>query len=80
MTTKEELETLKENIKKPVNGLISEIEELEKIINSPSTVVCTHSICEECKKALEEEKKEREILQIKLDEKRNLLEKIKLWQ
>ena len=80
MTTKEELEILKENIQKPVNGLMDEIEELEKIINSPSTVVCRHLICKECEKALEEERKEREILQIKLDEKRNLFEKIKVWQ
>lgn len=66
-------------IQESVEELRTQIASLEFEIASPLATVCTHLICPACELALAEEKKTKEILQIKLDEKRQLYEKIKSY-
>lgn len=55
----------------------SEIIQAEQQLNAPSSIKCTHLICPVCQNLIEEEARAKITLQIQLNEKRKILERIK---
>ncbi len=66
-------------IQESVDELRVEIERLELDIAAPLVTICNHLVCPACEIAISDEKKEKEKMQIKLDEKKSLYEKIKAY-
>ena len=67
------------SISQSIDEMKVEIERIEGILKSPSTVVCTHVVCDNCKEALKAEKEERDALQVKLNSILELYDKIKQY-
>jgi|WetSurMetagenome_2_1015567.scaffolds.fasta_scaffold10540_2 hypothetical protein len=60
-----------------LNEIKDEITKMEEQINTPTTIKCDHLICPSCQAAIEAELKVKEIMQLQLNEKKQLFERIK---